>query len=92
MWRGLEALASESPRRSNMARHAAALVYSPDSNPYRAYRRARIANALAHVRWVLVGPFAGGPHERNLPRPVEWLVDLPAMAQSLLSMPVRLVV
>ncbi len=91
MWRGLEALASKSPRRSNMARHAAALVYDPDSNPYRAYRRARMANVLAHARWVLVGPFAGGPHERNLPRPVEWLVDLPAMAQSLLSMPVRLV-
>jgi hypothetical protein len=91
MWRELEELADDDPERSNMARHAAALVYSPSSNPYRAYRRARVSNAVAHVKWVLVGPFAGGPRERNLPRPIEWLVELPAMAQSLLSMPVRLI-
>ncbi len=91
MWRELESLAKGDPRRSNMARHAAALVRSPESNPYRAFRRARRAHALARTRWVLVGPFAAGPRERELPRPIEWLVDLPAMAQSLFSMPLRLV-
>jgi hypothetical protein len=91
MWKELWALASADPERSNMARHAAALVYNPESNPYRAFRRARISHWVARAKWVLVGPFAGGPRERHLPRPIEWLVELPAMAQSLFSLPVRLI-
>jgi hypothetical protein len=91
MWKELEALASADPERSNMARHAAALVYDPESNPHRAFRRARVSHWAARAKWVLVGPFAGGPRERRLPRPLEWLVELPAMAQSLFSMPVRLI-
>ncbi len=91
MWRELEALASEDPRSSNVARHAAALVARPEANPHRAFRRARLADVLAQARWVLLGPFAGGPRERGLPRPLEWLIDLPSMAESLMSLPVRLV-
>jgi hypothetical protein len=91
MWRELGALASGDPARSNMARHAAVLVASPDSNPYRAFRRARLAHGLARARWVALGAYAGGPHERGLPDPVEWLVDLPSMAQSVMSVPVRLI-
>ncbi len=91
MWRELGALASGDPARSNMARHAAVLVASPDANPYRAFRRARFAHYLAKARWVVLGPFAGGPRERGLPRPLEWLVDLPSMGESLMSLPVRLI-
>ena len=91
MWRELEDLASEDPSRSNMARHAAVLVASPETNPYRAFRAARLTQGGARARWVVLGPYAGGPRERGLPDPVEWIVDLPSMAQSVMSMPVRLV-
>jgi hypothetical protein len=91
MWRELGALAAEDPERSNMARHAAALVASPEANPYRAYQRAKVARGIGLTRFVLLGPFANGPRERGLPRPIEWLVDLPPMAESLFSMPVRLI-
>jgi hypothetical protein len=91
MWRELEALAAEGPERSNMARHAAALVANPETNPHRAWRRAILAGGFGRARFVLLGPFAAGPRERGLPRAIEWLVDLPAMAESLLSMPVRLI-
>src|SRR5262245_27029620 len=91
MWSELDELASEDPESSNMARHAAALVASPEANPHRAFEDARLTDGVAHARWVALGPFAGGPRKRNLPRPIEWLVDLPSMAQSLMSLPVRLV-
>jgi hypothetical protein len=91
MWRELGELAERDPERSSMARHAAALVASPETNPWRAFTRARIAHGLARSRWVVLGPFAAGPRERNLPRPLEWLVDLPSMAESVFSLPVRLV-
>jgi hypothetical protein len=91
MWRELGELSGEDPERSGMARHAAALVASPEANPWRSFSRARMAHWLTLASWVAFGPFAGGPRERNLPRPIEWLVDLPSMAESLLSLPVRLV-
>jgi hypothetical protein len=90
MWDELESIAGEDPEQSNMARHAATLVTSPESNPYRAYRRARVSHRLGEAGWVAFGPHAAGPRDRNLPAPLEWLVDLPSMAESLLSMPVRL--
>jgi hypothetical protein len=63
----------------------------PQANPYRAFRRARVAHGLGQAGWIFFGHFAKGPRERDLPRPVEWLVDLPAMAESVLGMPMRLV-
>jgi hypothetical protein len=46
---------------------------------------------MARAGWVALGPFAGGPRDRGLPDPLEWLVDLPSMAESVMSLPVRLV-
>ncbi len=90
-WRALERLAGRSPRRSNMARHAAAWVEDPSQNPYRAFDRARRRDRLERTGWVLLGPLAWGPIHRDLPRPLEWLIDLPSFAQAFTSFPNRLV-
>jgi len=90
MWSELGALASEDPARSNMARHAAALVASPESNPHRAWVEARSQYRWEMTRRIALGPAAAGPRDRGLPRPLEWLVELPAMAQSVFSFPIRL--
>ncbi len=87
-WDVLGDLADDS---HNMARHASALVSNPRQNPWSAFREARRADSLDKVKWVMLGPFAGGPAKRDLPRAVEWLVDLPSIAQTLTSFPNRLV-
>jgi len=87
----LEELAEQSDARSNMARHARALLGDPGANPWGAFRRALWRHRLDRARWILFGPFAGGPRERGLPAPLEWLIDLPAAAQAFVATPFRLV-
>ena len=89
MWDELELLAGRPPHVSNMARHAQALL-SPASHPYRAFVEARRRDRWGRFRWIALGAFANGPRNRNLPMPVQWIIDLPAMAQSLVGMPFRL--
>lgn len=91
MWRRLEALAGASPERSNMARHAAALLGDPQVATYRAFRSARSGSRWARVRWVLLGPFYQGLPDRGLPRPLEWMVDVPQLAQAVAGTPMRLI-
>jgi hypothetical protein len=73
-----------------MRRHAEALLRSPLRNPYPAYQAARSAAGGQRRRWLLLGPLSSGPRERELPRPVEYLIDTPALATSVASMPMRL--
>ncbi len=75
---------------ANMARHAQALVNSPRANPWAAFKKARARDRMNKVKWVLFGPMANGPRQRDLPRPVEWLIDLPGIIQSISSFPTRL--
>lgn len=89
-WRRLRGLARQNPGRSNMARHAAALVNSAASNPYRAFRVAHRADQADRMRWLLFGPLAGGARDRDLPRPVEWLVETPTLLAVALGLPIRL--
>lgn len=89
-WRRLRGLARQNPSRSNMARHAAALVNSAASNPYRAFRVAHRADQADRMRWLLFGPLAGGARDRDLPRPVEWLVETPTLLAVALGLPIRL--
>ncbi len=92
MWRELEALASDGTTPDhNMARHARALYESPVHNPYRVFRSERSKDSRDQALWILFGPFAGGPRDRDLPPPLEWMIDAPMMAQMLMSMPNRLV-
>lgn len=91
MWQELEDLADGDLGSSNMARHARALILDPESNPYAAFRTARSHDRKVRAKWVLLGPWARGFPDRGLPRPVEWIIGLPAIAQSLFSSPIRLI-
>jgi hypothetical protein len=90
MWDELEELADESPSRLNMARHAAALTGDPRRNAWSAFRAARRHDLGNRALWVLVGPFYAGARDRQLPQPLEWALDAPSIAESVMSTPVRL--
>ncbi len=91
MWAELEELAELDPERSNMSRHAAALVNNPNINTYRAFTESRTRGGWERVRWVLMGPFYQGPRERGLPGPLEWVVEAPSIAESVMGTPMRLI-
>ena len=90
-WQALGDLAGESDERSNAARHARALVESPDENPYRFWKQARRADLGDRVRWTLFGPLANGPRHRDLPRPVEWLIEVPTVLPVVTGLAERIV-
>jgi len=90
MWAYFTALQVETPE-SNMARHAEAAVRSTAQNPLRAFRLSRAQDRWNQAKWILFGPMAAGPKDRNLPRPVEWMVDLPTFVELFTSLPNRLV-
>ena len=89
-WKMLERLASNDDASSNMARHARALATSLDQNPYGAFEAARGRAAGDRYRWLLFGPLAGGARDRDLPRPVEWLVEIPALTGIVWGLPERI--
>jgi len=90
MWQALDEIAEVDPAQSNMARHARALINDPESNPYMAFSKARSQDRKNRAKWVLFGPWAGGPPDRRLPGPVEWAVDLPTIGQTMIAFPLRL--
>ena len=59
-----------------------ALLADPEINTYAAFESARQRNVVKRTLWVLFGPFSGGPRRRGLPRSLEWLIDVPTVAQS----------
>jgi hypothetical protein len=89
MWDELAELADENPARVNMARHAAALTSDPRRNAWEAFREARWHDRINRALWVLVGPFYSGPRDRHLPQPLEWALDAPSIAESMMSSPMR---
>ena len=91
MWEYMTAISMVDPYESNMSRHAQAAVRSPSQHPYRAYRLTRNNDRVDQVKWIFFGPLGGGPQDRNLPRPLEWLVDMPTLVELFMSMPNRLV-
>jgi hypothetical protein len=90
MWHAMGEIAEQDPQQSNMVRHARALINDPASNPYMAFSRARRADRVNKAKWVFLGPWARGPADRRLPGPLEWVIDLPAIGQTMLSFPMRL--
>jgi hypothetical protein len=90
MWRALDEIAEEDSQRSNMARHARTLINDPASNPYMAFSEARRQDRKNKAKWVMLGPWVRGPADRRLPRPLEWVIDLPAIGQTMMSFPMRL--
>ena len=90
-WRELDALAGRGDEASPMARHAKALVSSPVENPYRAFRAARRGMTAKKARWLAFGPLVDGARDRDLPRPVEWLVEVPTLVPVVAGLPNRLI-
>lgn len=93
MWEELSDLSKDEDDEDgpNMARHAGLLLTSPDTNPYGAFLAARSQETGARLSWIFLGPLAGGARDRDLPRPVEWLIEVPAVVQIVTSLPNRLV-
>ena len=91
MWEQLEKIAELGSERSNMARHAQAALSSTEENPYRAYRTARGAQRWAKLRWLFLGPLAGGVRDRNLSRPLEWAIEVPTVINVVSGFPNRLI-
>jgi len=91
MWERLEEIAEFGDERSNMARHARAAVSSPEQNPYRAHRAARRAQTGAMLRWLFFGPLASGARERDLPRSLEWAIEMPTVINVVGGFPNRLI-
>jgi hypothetical protein len=90
MWDEFESLGAQSPARSNMARHAAALAHDAKHNAWAAFKEARWRDLRNRAVWVLVGTFYAGPQDLNLPKPLEWIFEAPSIAQSMMSSPLRL--
>lgn len=88
-WASLDALAQLPEDASNMARHARA-VLRPESYPYRAFVAARSRDRWGRFRWITLGAYANGPINRQLPLPLRWVVDSPAILQSAIGTPLRL--
>ncbi|MFQ5697599.1 MAG: hypothetical protein ACE5IL_04855 [Myxococcota bacterium] len=78
------------PSQSNMARHAAWILRDPEQNPYRVLTRARRNDRGRRLRWILLGSRSRGARRYNLPRPLEWIVDLPGFASQLATFPLRI--
>ncbi len=93
MWEQLAELSEgeDDPDGPNMARHAGLLLTSPSSNPYGAYLAASAAKRNAGLRWLAFGTLANGARDRDLPRPLEWLIEVPSLLQIVTALPNRLV-
>jgi hypothetical protein len=87
-WQAFEELAKHADPR--MARHAWAILAGPD-NPERLFRRARSQERGLQLRWLALGPLAGGVRRRNLPRSAEWVLELPTLFDVGVGLPNRLI-
>lgn len=77
--------------RSNMRRHALNIVGRPAENPYRFFRETRRTDAWRRTRWVMLGPMANGPKDRGLFRPLDWVLDAPALLMTVFTLPGRII-
>jgi hypothetical protein len=74
---------------SNMARHASALLASPDKNPYAYYRAAVRTDASQRRGWILFGRRSWQPAWKTLPTPLAVVLDLPGRLISFVVSPIR---
>lgn len=88
-WDVFEELADDDD--SNMARHARTLVSELDTNPYGGFQFARDKAQNDRIRWLFLGPLASGARDRDLPRSVEWLAEIPSIVGVVWGIPERLI-
>lgn len=86
----LERIEALAKRDSAMGRHAAAMLVDFDANPYRAFRLARREKTKESAKQLLFGPLAYGARDHDLPRPIEWLAEVPMLTSVVLGLPSRL--
>jgi hypothetical protein len=90
-WDRLRSLGERSDKRSNMARHAAAAWSSPEQNPLAAHRLALRTQRGEQARWLFFGHLANGARDRDLPRALEWAIEVPSLPQVVTNLPGRLI-
>ena len=90
-WKRLRELAAKDPLESNMQRHAQALLQDPWQNTYGNYLRQRRRAADKAVRFRLFGAHALGRRYPDLPFGLSFVIELPALAQTVIMAPVRLI-
>jgi hypothetical protein len=88
---GLDGVLESAPPGDTIASQAASIIQDSAQNPYAYYRAASSADRRAQLAWLALGPHANGPRHRDLPRPIEYVLDLPAVAISLVTFPLRLI-
>ena len=73
------------------SRQAGALLADSSRNAWAHYLEARSADDRARWRWIALGQFANGFPDRGLWRPLETLLDVPGLAMTLASFPLRMI-
>jgi hypothetical protein len=88
---GLGGVLAAAPPGDTIASQAIAIIRDPAQNPYAYYQAASSADRRAQLAWLALGSHANGPRNRDLPRPIEYVLELPAVAISLVTFPLRLI-
>ena len=73
--RRLERIASQSPTKNEMSRHARALLEDDWQNPHGAFERLRRKATRDELAWRIAGDWVRRPRYPNLPVPIAYLVD-----------------
>jgi hypothetical protein len=89
-WELLGRVSGEGGDDRQMARHAAWLIANPETNPFAAFQSARVERVGERANFVLLGPLARGARDRDLPRPVEYLLEGPVLLGTIGGIPSRL--
>lgn len=90
-WERLAALAHADPTRSNMGRHARALVQDPWQNTWGNFERQQRRAGQQQAGFRLFGGHALQRSYPDLPFGLSYLVELPSIAQAVITAPLRLV-
>ncbi|MCP3987237.1 MAG: hypothetical protein GY723_22855 [bacterium] len=89
-WELIEQLAAEDNLSSGMVRYARSEWDSYEMNPYRGFEHALAKIRSERIRAMLFGPLMDGPRDRNLPRWLEYVVEIPTTVTVLIGLPMRL--
>lgn len=89
-WERMRQLAEEDDASSGMARFARTDWQSYETNPYRGFKLALAQVRSLRIRATLFGPLKDGPRDRDLPRWLEYLVEIPSTVSVLIGFPMRL--
>ncbi|HEY8493618.1 MAG TPA: hypothetical protein VIN04_06960, partial [Myxococcota bacterium] len=89
-WELFGRLSGEEGDDRQMARHARWLIANPATNPFAAFHEARVGHVGERAQFVLLGPLARGARDRDLPRPVEYLLEGPTLLGTIGGLPSRL--